>query len=247
MTPQQEYIQQLGYDSVNDDYKVVSISYNCNCHGNDHGFCEMSVNAYWVRNGTWENGPRKKLEGSLYDHGVGYRYSSGIFIHGYIHWLGVRLSDTSFVITAFDLGQGNKFKEVSPPSGVLGDQNFVFNHLVELGGCLSWYPSSSWFPSSNAVDVYKMKEYDDIDSWTKFSIIHPEPIRVRPLCLLGKKQLVLLKNEGFSSQKLEIYNLERGTSKDIAVLGIPSEFSVGGGFIESLVSPHCSIEAVREC
>ncbi|KAL2896783.1 hypothetical protein RDABS01_038567 [Bienertia sinuspersici] len=219
-------ISGLGYDSVNDDYKVVT--------------SEMFVNVYSVRNGTWE-----RADSSPYDHDVGYRFSPGTFVNGCIHWLGVRLSDASSVIAALDLGEG-KFGEVSIPSWVVGDREFAFNHLVELGGFLCWYPASL-LATGNTTDVYMMKEYGVMDSWTKFTISHSEPISLRPLCLLGKKQLVLVENEGCIGEKLVMCNLSGGSSKDIAVHGIADDFSVGGSFMESLVSPHCTTEAVTEC
>ncbi|KAL2896823.1 hypothetical protein RDABS01_038607 [Bienertia sinuspersici] len=225
----------LGYDSVNDDYKVVTVSYYHNFHGYDHCSTKMFVNVYSVRKGTWQ-----RAESSPHDYDIGFSFSSGIFVDGHIHWLGARLSNNaSSFIAAFDLGEDN-FCKLSIPTWVAS------NHLVELGGCLCCYPSVM-LATGNATDVYMMKEYGVMKSWAKFTVIHPEHLSLRPLCLLGTNQLVLVKNEGSIGAKLVMYNLAGGSSKDIVVHGIPNEFFVGGSFMESLVSPHCTTEAVTHC
>ncbi|KAL2896324.1 hypothetical protein RDABS01_038108 [Bienertia sinuspersici] len=64
---------------------------------------------------------------------------------------------------------------------------------------------------------------------------------IGPLCFVGKEQVVGVKDE----ERLVMYDLKEGKSKDIVVENIPEEYGFEGTFIESLVSPHCSVEATR--
>ncbi|KAL2937381.1 hypothetical protein RDABS01_020830 [Bienertia sinuspersici] len=210
----------VGYDSVSDDYKVVTVFFY--------------INVYSVKNGTW-----KSAANSPYDHAVGH-VTSGVFVDGCIHWLACTTSDYSSVIVAFDLTE-EKFRQVPPPSLVEGS-NFVFSRLLTLGGCLCMSDSNRDYKT----DIWVMTDYGVKESWTRFAIIDTEKSEFRPLCMLGKDQVVLVKNEETTEEKLVMYSLKEGRFKDIVVEGIPHEFGVGGTFIESLVSPHCSVEAITE-
>ncbi|KMT17809.1 hypothetical protein BVRB_2g033480 [Beta vulgaris subsp. vulgaris] len=225
----------LGYDSVSDDYKVVTISYYDTDNEHEPDCTEMFVNVYSVRHGSW-----KCADSSPYDHAVGH-LAAGVCVDGFIYWLASRNSDYSSVIAAFDLGE-EKFREMPPPS-LVDREKFVFNHLVALGGCLCMFSSSG----TCETDFWVMKQYGVAESWTKITIINPEESELRPMCLLGKEQVVLVKDEETVDEKLVMYNLEEGSFKDIAVHGVSDQFCVGGSFIESLVWPHCKNGDIREC
>ncbi|KMT17808.1 hypothetical protein BVRB_2g033470 [Beta vulgaris subsp. vulgaris] len=234
----------LGYDSVSDDYKVVTISYHDAVtvladeeadDSEDETDCtEMYVNVYSVRHGNW-----KRAESSPYDHAVGH-HASGVCVDGYIYWLASISSDFSSVIAAFDLGE-EVFSEVPPPSSV-DCKEFVFYQLVALEGYLCMFSPNR----DSEIDFWVMKEYDVEESWTKVTIINPAESEFRPLCMLGKEQLVMMKDEETIAEKLVMYNMKEGTFKDIVVHGISDQFSIGGTFIESLLSPHCSNEDTSE-
>ena len=224
----------FGYDSANEDYKIVSISYydtdnECGYTGNeDEPFCtEMFVNLYSLETGTW-----KRAESSPYDHVVGH-VTSGASVDGYIHWLACRKPDYKSVIVAFDLVE-EKFSEVPPPSSLVG-KKFVFNHLVVLGGCLC-------IVEETRPDVWMMKEYGVQESWTYITVDNPGGAEIRPLCMLGQEEIVLLKDE----EKLVMYNLKEKIVKDIEVHGLPDSLVPEASFVESLVSPHGTFEAARE-
>ncbi|XP_021738889.1 F-box/kelch-repeat protein At3g06240-like [Chenopodium quinoa] len=216
----------LGYDSVSDDYKVVTLSYYDTDNEHEPDCTEMFVNVYSVRNGTW-----KRAESSPYDHAVGH-LASGVFVGGSIHWLASKTKDYSSVIVAFDLEE-ERFREVAPPSSV-DRKKFVFDHLVVLGGCLCMFHLGG----SCETDVWVMKEYGVEESLTKLTIIDHEKSEFRPMCLLGKEQVVLVKDEETADDKLVTYNLEEGTFRNVVVHAIPDGFRVGGTFMESLVSPR---------
>ncbi|KNA13203.1 hypothetical protein SOVF_118230 [Spinacia oleracea] len=217
----------IGYDSVNDDYKVVIAGIS------DEGLIFF---IYSVKNGSW-----KRVEKNVpFDHNASF-FSTGVFVNGYIHWVAYK-KDVS-IIAAFNVAE-EKFCELPLPSIAdikkysIDDYDpekgeLVFHILVELGGCLSG------FPYRIPTNVWMMKEYGVQESWT-FIPINDSDSGFRPLSLLGKEQMVMLMND----EKLVMYNLEKGTFKDITVQGIPSDFSVGMSFIETLVSPHCNNEAM---
>ncbi|XP_021748726.1 F-box/kelch-repeat protein At3g06240-like [Chenopodium quinoa] len=229
----------LGYDSVNDDYKVVMISHS----GTD---AQMLVSVYSARNGTW-----KSVENSPFDHSES-KYTSVVSVDGYINWVAFRPSDDMYAIAAFDL-EKEIFQEV-PLSSLVDDdksvlddseefsdtdsEEFEFDQLAKLGGCLCAYPSSI-SDTCHEIFVAMMKEYGVKESWTKI-FISDFDAEITPLCLLGKKQMVLVLDEQTTGETLVMYDLEERTVKDIVVHGIPDRFGVGGSFMESLVSPHCS-------
>ncbi|XP_056698074.1 uncharacterized protein [Spinacia oleracea] len=67
---------------------------------------------------------------------------------------------------------------------------------------------------------------------------------IMPICLLKRKQMVLVVDEENANEKLVMYNFVEEDFKDIVVHGIPETFGFGGSFMETLVSPHCTNEAV---
>uniref|UniRef100_M1A734 Ubiquitin-protein ligase n=1 Tax=Solanum tuberosum TaxID=4113 RepID=M1A734_SOLTU len=92
------YMYGLGYDVVNDDYKVVVLSYPVK---NKTVTC---VYMYSVRKGLWE-----KLENSPYDHSP-FEPRSGVLVNEALHWLTRTTSENSTTIAAFDLSV-DKFSE----------------------------------------------------------------------------------------------------------------------------------------
>ena len=77
----------LGYDSVSDDYKIVTLSFydtdnDCGYDPATDDYCtEMFVNVYSLKSNSW-----RRAESSPYDHAVSH-VTSGVFVNGCIHWL----------------------------------------------------------------------------------------------------------------------------------------------------------------
>ncbi|WMV10318.1 hypothetical protein MTR67_003703 [Solanum verrucosum] len=120
------YMYGLGYDVVNDDYKVVVLSYPVK---NKTVTC---VYMYSVRKGLWE-----KLENSPYDHSP-FEPRSGVLVNGALHWLARTTSENSTTIAAFDLSV-DKFSEgvfVYPPIPYLDTDTFWM--MKEYGVKESW-------------------------------------------------------------------------------------------------------------
>ncbi|OIT03225.1 PREDICTED: F-box/kelch-repeat protein At3g06240-like [Nicotiana attenuata] len=158
----------LGYDFATDDYKVVTLS---RYRGHiDNTF----VDVYSVRMGLW-----KRLQSLPHYRAIRMR-ASGVLVNGALHWLARKAPDYSYVIVAFDLSD-EKFLEVPTPA-TLDNNNFVFNKLSALRGCLCMLFDTL----ENEVDVWMMREYGDVESWTRFRIarLHLEYGSV-PFCSIG--------------------------------------------------------------
>ncbi|XP_075488578.1 F-box/kelch-repeat protein At3g06240-like [Primulina tabacum] len=215
----------FGYDSSSDDYKIVTLSYFDTDNEYEPDCADTFVDVYSVKTGVW-----KRLDSSPYDHAVP-DLASGAFVNGAIHWLASGRDQESgypSVIAAFDLAR-EAFDEIPAPSGV-DVYRFVFNKLVVLGGCLCMIDSMG----SDEIDVWVMKEYGLVDSWTKFSIKSDRGRDVvKPLCYVGDGEVVFLTEE----ESFVVYDPKSGTFRDMVADGVPAKFLDGGTFVESLVSP----------
>lgn len=211
----------LGYDSVSDDYKIVTLfhydprDYEC------EGPVETFVNVYSLKVGSW-----KRIEIYPYDHWPCNAGVYAFFLNGCIHWLARRTTDGELAIVAFDLAE-EKFREVPHLSSVVRKKLMFEYRLAVLGGCLCL------FNEKGSDHIWMMNEYGVQESWTKFTINYPEARQVWPLCLLGQEEVVVV-----TEKKLVVYNLKEGTAKNIVVRGIVEGFNVDVSFLESLVSPH---------
>lgn len=198
----------LGYDSSNDDYKIVTVS--CDEPTSN----ETSVDVFSLRSGSW-----KRIKSLPYH----LDFRSGVFLNGAIHWLAYTDSGDHSVI-AFDL-TCEKFNPVPIPRG-----EFASFKLVDLGGCLAMVVKQTF----HQIDFCIMQEYGIGESWTKFSVTTPNYFFFNEVvCLLGDDNVVLNVKE----QKLVVHNLTENTRRDMVVAGIGGQLRDLIGFSESLVSP----------
>ncbi|KAL0355034.1 UNVERIFIED_CONTAM: F-box protein CPR1 [Sesamum radiatum] len=221
----------FGYDSSSDDYKVVTLSY----YDTDNDYSdsvETFVDVFSMKRGVW-----RRVDSSPYDHHVPYdlwikTLSSGAFVNGALHWLARnRKLGSPSVIAAFNLAN-EVFDEIPAPSGV-DVQNFVFNKLVVLGGCLCMVDGGEDGP----IDVWTMKEYGLQQSWTKFRIqVDCKWDIFKPLCFISDEELVLITH----GETLAVYNWTNGTVSELATIA-PADAIDGCSFVESLVCPAALI------
>ncbi|KAL0416305.1 UNVERIFIED_CONTAM: F-box protein CPR1 [Sesamum latifolium] len=179
---------------------------------------------------------------SPYDHDVPRRspyvlckktLSPGAFVNGALHWLArSRKLGSPSVIAAFNLAN-EVFDEIPAPSGV-DVENFVFNKLVVLGGCLCMIDGGEDDP----MDVWTMKEYGLKQSWTKFRIqVDYDWDIFKPLCFIGDEEVVLVTH----GETLVVYNLTSGTLNEMDTNIAPGAAMDGCAFVESLVCPAALI------
>ncbi|KAL0415913.1 UNVERIFIED_CONTAM: F-box protein [Sesamum latifolium] len=216
----------FGYDSASDDYKVVTLSYYDSTDNHYADRVETFVDVFSVKRGVW-----RRVDISPYDHLCKGTLSSGAFVNGALHWLArSRKLGSPSVIAAFNLAN-EVFDEIPAPSDV-DVQNFVFNELVVLGGCLCMIVDGPYGP----MDVWTMEEYGLKQSWTKFRIqVDYEWDIFKPLCFIGDDEEVVLVTH---RETLVVYNRTNRTVREMATnIGAID----GCSFVESLVCPAALI------
>ncbi|XP_009630556.1 F-box/kelch-repeat protein At3g06240-like [Nicotiana tomentosiformis] len=215
----------FGYDTLSDDYKVVTLSYYDSFDENDPAITETFVDIYSLRKGLW-----KRLESSPYDHPLSDR-ASGVLVNGVLHWLACKTSQYSFVIAAFHLSD-EKFLEVAGPTGL--GSNYSLCNLVVLRGCLCIFTSIG--KDMDTVTFWMMKEYGVKESWTKFTITEPNLDRFMCtlLCSVTDDDVLLDVEE-----ELVVYNMKENQRRDLMVDASPIMYEART-FMDSLVSPYFS-------
>ncbi|KAG5561082.1 hypothetical protein RHGRI_004185 [Rhododendron griersonianum] len=229
------YSPGLGYDSYTDDYKVVMPFSIEGRVPNDAAV--MVVAVYSLKTNAW-----RTIQDFPYTP-VGCRR---VCFNERLHWLCRRTVglDYSKIVVAFNLAD-EIFREVQMPASYDHDE-FTHHDMVVLEGCLSLLVWSQ----AGRIDVWMMMEYGLRESWTKFLIVNLGSGRsiVDVLCLSMQDELVLrLWEERFrvirgsvedDGERLILYNLIKGTQREVVVPGILTEYVVGDHYIETLVSPN---------
>ncbi|KAM5554628.1 F-box/kelch-repeat protein [Rosa sericea] len=162
----------FGYDSTNDDYKVVR-GYNYRVRGSE----ETVVQVFSLKSGSW-----RTHEGLSYFPFEG----TGCLLNGALHWPGTIFDDfqlTDSRIISFDLPE-EKFREMLPLPSQAGFRcNFI------PGDCLGVYEYSILHDEIFKFRIWMMKEYGVKESWTEvasFDILRKDSqfSLVTPLCIL---------------------------------------------------------------
>ncbi|KAL4582799.1 hypothetical protein LXL04_007358 [Taraxacum kok-saghyz] len=211
----------FGYDSSTDDYKVIAISFWDTDNEHNPDCTDMFVSVYTLSTNSW-----RKLPNSPYDHAVGHLVS-GVLVNGSLHWLTSTRPSYSSTIIAFSLAN-EKFKEIELPDSI-DNYKAVFNELVVIGGKLCLF-------NQLGNDLWVMEEYGVGMSWTKVSIHGVDIDNVKPICSIedSNQDIVLGDEDG-----VVMYNVDERICRNVRILGGPTRFTIGGTFVESLVSPKC--------
>ncbi|KAL1558848.1 hypothetical protein AAHA92_09263 [Salvia divinorum] len=212
----------FGYDEFHDDYKVVELLHL------DPGMCLMEPRAkvYSLRSNCWKallNWPNEKVA-----------LRSGVFLNRAIHWLvfcAGRPSDWGIV--SHDLAL-ETFVESTLP---FNDDDALRFEMNVLGGCLSvCYQYKMW------LDVWLMKEYGVVESWTKLMRI-PFFMGIGGRYSFVSKPLLLMED----GQMLIRYGSELALydPRNPYVQQKFSEYEVEAAvYFESLVSPNLDDEVI---
>ncbi|XP_058181103.1 F-box protein CPR1-like [Rhododendron vialii] len=213
----------LGYDSINDDFKVVAAVHpKRDVHSTVHVFSSKLS--------SWK---------SIEDFGYSCRlFGRGSVLNGPPHWFAHGSTDIElryFRIACFDVME-EKFKEVPTPIYE------VESHLFKVGvldGCLCTVDSRL-----ESLNVWVMKEYGVKESWTKLFVVSNVPPNVPGesfinyctlLCFTKDGEFVLMLRSG-TSAKFAIYNPKRKTYKRIEKPQNWKGHEIDI-YVESLVSP----------
>lgn len=218
-----DIIYGFGYDSLTDDYKIVTISY---FHYNDLIPPDvMSVHVYSLKSKTW-----RWVIDSPYDHSYG-KCLPGVLVNGFLHWIAIKASDGLPVIVAFSLAD-ERFIEVPLPE-LSNDVNIMCNKyckLVALGEKLCLFLEVKG-------EVWLMNEYRVRESWIKIEIqgLNETPM-VEPLIFYEDGKILLVSNDG-----IWIYDVEERTlCRNVDVSWNVKALKVRCTYVESLISPKFS-------
>ncbi|CAI9118800.1 OLC1v1020413C1 [Oldenlandia corymbosa var. corymbosa] len=221
-----------GYDHVNDDYKIVALSYD------EPGRVETSVNVYSAKMESWK---RLEVSSLVFDHG-GPHIANGVFVNGRIHCLACHPETRAYpVIAAFNLAR-DEFERVQPPTVVhehttpsseLDGSTRKKIKLAVLGGSLAVAVDSN----NGMMDIWVMKEYPLQASWIKLTSINYTRFgphwSCKPMCLLRDDEIVMRSN----CDTLVAYNFSNGVWRNIKVEGIPDQFGDVMTHTDTLLSP----------
>ncbi|GLU14775.1 hypothetical protein SLE2022_313250 [Rubroshorea leprosula] len=202
----------FGYDSSNDDYKVVRFStFFYISRG-------ITPNAwvYSLRKNAW-----KEIEiPPTFDF---IRARNGVFTCGALHWLGESFLENQKFIFAVDL-ETDIFRKVPLPDSLVGLKTSL--NIGVLGGCLS---VTSLLPQHG---VWVMKHYMLKESWTNLFSILAYKI-ARPISYSRDAKKVLLQEEGNMPYW---YELEKQKFSKLGICSLGWGYCVVENYLETLVS-----------
>ncbi|GFY82461.1 hypothetical protein Acr_02g0007010 [Actinidia rufa] len=205
----------FGYDSSNDDYKVVRVAFVNGPH---------EVKVYSLRTDSWrriQDFPNDLIEYNCME--------SGQLVNGSLNWASANPSNHSWVITGFDLGE-ETYREIPQPD--YGKKVFGLS-VRALRGCLCAVCDFAF----TIAEFWVMKEYGVKESWTKLVTI-PYWRMQKPVCCSGplwylKDGRILVDFTG----EFVLYDLAEHTFNHRPIYGI-HDFHQAEIYLESLVSPN---------
>ncbi|MCD7456589.1 hypothetical protein HAX54_032308 [Datura stramonium] len=210
----------FGYNAANDDYKVVKIF----SFPRDEGKYENRVKIYSLRANSW-----KMSQG--FDGGY-INAQPGMFLNETLHWEVSRCSGSgaSSEIMTLDLAT-ERYGVMALPN--CGNGNVSWK-LSVLGGslvaCCNYYPDRT--------DMWVMKEYGAVKSWTKLVSLSSPFGRmgyISPLFVSENGDEVLVK----LGTSLSLYSKRTASHKSLEIHSSGCCLQVQAvAYIESLASPH---------
>ncbi|XP_059630364.1 F-box/kelch-repeat protein At3g06240-like [Cornus florida] len=204
----------LGYDSSNDDYKVVRASA---CAG---AYDQIKVEVFSAKHNNW-----RLIQG--FHESITILDDSGTYLNGALHWRASRGGlDT---ILALDM-EKEEFFEVPQPE--TRDRNISFHSLGASQGCLSLL----CYGYGLEVEIWVMKEYGVKSSWMKMSVVRGRDIGycdyMVPICFTKNGEVIVV----VDGMKLIRYNVHDKTMKNLKVRN--DDWFEWVIYMESLVSPY---------
>ncbi|XP_059302193.1 F-box/kelch-repeat protein At3g23880-like [Lycium ferocissimum] len=212
------------YNERQNDHKVVVIARSND--SDQYGGFSYEVNSYSLRTNSWQ----KILE--LTSATVGrFGYEIGALVNGRLHWIAAypkpkaKVRSETFIFS-LDLDDATYGKVALPNPE---DKSEFEWYLDTLGGnlCVLYeYTLEDEFPRT---DVWVMKEYGVVESWTRVISI---PFCFIPLFMFQNDEILL-----HTDSNAMLYNSTHNSFKDPK-----NQINLGGGeivvYIESLVSPN---------
>ncbi|GAA0162810.1 hypothetical protein LIER_18826 [Lithospermum erythrorhizon] len=212
-------VQGLGYDEINDDYKIIRVyQYFCNLNGAKK--FDSKVLVYSLKSGSW-----KRVADFPYF--VHFGVMNDVFVNGALHFKvsdkkrnseGGDTFDSDNMIVAFDVSN-ETYKVVTRL--VCGKMKCQLD-LGVLDGHLCLVRNFDF----GVAQFLVMKEYGVNLSWTELFCVRRGDTcfsRLRPISYLGdEKKQVLLEGGG----EILCFDVESKSFKDFEIDGIDEEFEV---------------------
>ncbi|XP_050230636.1 F-box protein CPR1-like [Mercurialis annua] len=203
----------FGYDSVNDDYKVVRLGQYA---GLVEPYFDTETMVYSHKLNSWKNIP-----GMSYV--LGSDQKMGLLVGDSLHWLVARnkILQNPDLIVAFDLGV-EKFREVPGPELAVGGQN----PLLSLGAVEKWLSVYAIYKVGR-LDIWAMKEYGVKGSWTRMFSFTPNVVPslkcTRTLVFSKSGDEILL---GLLDKNLLWYSVKEKSVKKVEIHTVVDPFTV---------------------
>ncbi|XP_021819036.1 F-box protein CPR30-like [Prunus avium] len=198
----------FGYDSTNDDYKLVQIVELAN---EEDIVVSHQVRVYSLKANSWKR--IQDIPSSGY-----YVFSVGfcdiVFLNGALGWLMCgELLDPQCKIVTLDLAS-EKYRVFPIPVDNIEDR--YMPDLKILGDylciCLNF---------RSRRDVWIMKEFGETESWSLLYSIDRQPnVCVKPLAFSKNGEMVLLEMLGNEYSRLSWYDLEKKSVKQVEISGL---------------------------
>ncbi|XP_057518993.1 F-box protein CPR1-like [Amaranthus tricolor] len=215
----------FGFDSKNDDYKVVRIVDRYSSLGFLGYHMDRIVHVYSLKKNSWE-----VIEWTSPECSMGPSRENGALVNNHLlHWKFWCLLESKYRIRCFDLCEKQWINDVPLPDcmemgfNTYSDQNSnTQDRLLDL-----WVFDGRLYLSiknqkQSAVDIWVMNEYGIKDSWVKlFEISDPrvfESTRVSLIAYQSIKRQILLRIVYKAEHKILWYDIESETV-EIAVIG----------------------------
>ncbi|XP_021765774.1 F-box protein CPR30-like isoform X2 [Chenopodium quinoa] len=207
----------FGYDSNNDDYKVVRI---VDQHPRVMGFffpeTERIVRVYSSRANSWEEMKLTPPQDSMGDRKNGVLVNNNL-----LHWKFWSLEEGKYRICCFNLCE-NKWTHDVPLPDYMG--NDIRDGLLDFGvfdGCL--YLSTKNLQQS-VVDIWVMNDYGVKESWVKLVQISDSHVfgslRVSPIAYDRLNHQILLRTANKTEHKILWYDIKGETTKSAEFNGV---------------------------
>ncbi|KAJ0800166.1 putative F-box domain-containing protein [Helianthus annuus] len=195
---------QVGYDHVNDDYKVVRL-----IQTGGYVWLNSMVFVYSLKLNMW----RSVEQRFPYYFNLALCQGQGVCVNSALHWVVSKKPHLgNDLLVSFDLAS-QSFQLVPHPECFNSD---MVTSLGVLGGCLCVVG----YRELRSIDVWVMGEYGVKESWSKLvaltlgNVSRCVFLSVRPITYLKNgKEVVLEVNQ----QWFEIYDIEKKTSRQIMI------------------------------
>lgn len=208
----------FGYDSRNDDYKVVRA---VEFRGAEFDWIGTEARIYSLKSNSWRKIPD-------FHYRIPRTREWAVHVNDALHII-VYLDDMDSSILAFDLITEKTYM-VPKPDMLVSTRDLK---LHALGGSLCLLNSFK----KHGTEIWIMKEYGVKESWTELLSIAPPKIEpyttLSPVAYSKRGDKVLL---NLNEEKLVWYDLRKKTTRDVKIRGLPFRF-YANVFMGSLISP----------